>query len=506
MSPLGRNRIDLLGRLLLAGLVGSLALARLVFAQAALTVGVDPVTTTIAVDQIVTVSIEIENVTNLGSAEIHLAFNPNVLEVIDADQAQAGVQIANGGMLIADFVGQNTTDNALGTIDFSVAQIGRPGVNGNGTLAIISFKGITVGTSPVTFRRIQSSPAGVNLLDSDGRPIITPTDADTTQPGSVTVTGGPSVTLTPTSIPGGPTLTPTVTPPSPAPTATPVEPTLRPTNAPVGPTPRRAPVTVVATPITKTPIEIAMLNTYDEVQADGTIKNIAELSMDVLDVGTLELTAPLTLTLNESNIVQLIIIPNSALVDLPKVAISPLSASGPDNAFKFSDQIQIYPIMIAELTGLNFKIFPEGEIWRTVASSQEVEWIWGVIPTSPGRQILVVKVSIPVIVDQKKDAPNVLKDIPIFVEVMPPPIPTSTLVPTDTPIPTLPPTPTLTPTPPALAQVEEGIIRNISTIITACIGLVGVLTTAYVTYLINQRRTGDAKSKLNGKSNKRKKK
>src|SRR3972149_4964730 len=171
--------------------LATLPLAGAVFAQGATVVRIDPATTTLAVNQIVTVSVKIDNVTNLFGAEVHLAFNPNVLEVIDADQGQAGVQISNGGMLQPDAVGQNTADNTLGTIDFGIAQINRAGVNGSGTLAIISFKGKAPGTSPITFRGIQSSPTGANLSDVNGQSI-----AHTTQSGSVNVGGGPTPTFT----------------------------------------------------------------------------------------------------------------------------------------------------------------------------------------------------------------------------------------------------------------------------------------------------------------------
>ncbi len=191
----------------IAGLAGSLGLVGPALAQAATIVRVDPPATTIATGQLVSVSIKIDSVSNLGGAEIHLAFNPNVLEVIDADPAQAGVQIANGGMLSPDFTAVNVADNALGTIDFGVSQLNRPGVNGSGTLATISFRGKVGGTSPVTFRAIQSAPTGVILADVSGVQI-----ASSTQSGSVTVTGGPTATPTPTVTPGGPTATPTPTP------------------------------------------------------------------------------------------------------------------------------------------------------------------------------------------------------------------------------------------------------------------------------------------------------
>ena len=193
---------------LIAGLIGSLILAVPAFAQGAAVVRVDPTATTITQNQVVTVSIKIDNVVNLFGAEIHLAFNSSVLEVIDADPNQAGVQISNGGMLVPDQVPVNQADNAQGTIDFSVLQINRAGVTGSGTFATISFKGKAPGNSPITFLGIQSAPTGVNLADTTGAPI-----PSTTQSGSVTVTGtGASPTPTRTNTPTGPTATPTPTP------------------------------------------------------------------------------------------------------------------------------------------------------------------------------------------------------------------------------------------------------------------------------------------------------
>lgn len=206
----------------LGALAASLVLALPVMAQAVV-VRVDPTATTIAPGQTVVVSIKIDNVSNLAGAEIHLAFNSNVLEVVDADPNSAGVQIANGGALSADLTLQNAADNATGIIDFAIAQQNRPSFTGSGTLATINFRAKVAGTSPVTFRPTPASPTGVTLADAGGASI-----ANATQSGSVMVTSGPTPTPTPTVTPGGPTLTPTNTPTGPTPTQT---------NTPAGPTP-----------------------------------------------------------------------------------------------------------------------------------------------------------------------------------------------------------------------------------------------------------------------------
>lgn len=185
---------------LIAALLGSWVVAGSVFAQGSgAVVRVDPASATATVGQTLSVSIKVDNVSNMAGAEIHLSFNASVLEVVDADSATAGVQIANGGMLSADFVAQNTADNAAGTIDFAIAQMNKPAVNGSGTLATISFKAKAVGTSPVAFRGVAAAPLGVILADTNGAAL-----AASTQPGSVTVGG--------TSVPPSPTPTPTTTP------------------------------------------------------------------------------------------------------------------------------------------------------------------------------------------------------------------------------------------------------------------------------------------------------
>lgn len=224
-----------------AGLVVTLALFGSAFAQGGTVVRVDPAAATIAPGQIVSISIKVDNVSNLFGAEVHLAFNPNVLEVIDSDAGQAGVQITNGGMLTPDFVTQNQADNTIGTIDFSVAQIGRPAVSGSGTLAIISFRGKAAGSAPITFRGTPAAPSGVILSDVSAVQI-----PSTTQNGLVTVTAAvvtPSSTPTLTPTPIGPTFTPTPIPPSPSstPTPTPTGPTQTPTPSatPGGGTPGR---------------------------------------------------------------------------------------------------------------------------------------------------------------------------------------------------------------------------------------------------------------------------
>ena len=143
------------------------------------TVSLSPSSSQVNVGATTTVNIRVASVTSLYGAEVHLTFNPALLEVVDSDGGTAGVQIQPGTFLSADFTAQNVVDQAAGKIDFAVAQMppNQP-VSGDGVLATITFKGRADGSSNVGF-------VSVILSDRDGMAI-----GSSTQGGSVTVGAG----------------------------------------------------------------------------------------------------------------------------------------------------------------------------------------------------------------------------------------------------------------------------------------------------------------------------
>ncbi len=126
------------------------------------TIMVDASASAARVNDMVTVPIQVESIADLTAIEVHLSFDPNVLEV---------VQLNDGGFIQADFSVQNTFDNTAGTIDYAVAQINRAPGNGSGTLLEIVFRAKTAGESPVSFREMPAVPAGALLSDSKGMAI-----------------------------------------------------------------------------------------------------------------------------------------------------------------------------------------------------------------------------------------------------------------------------------------------------------------------------------------------
>jgi LysM repeat protein len=195
---------------LVIAVMAALALAGTVVAQGGTVVKVDPAASTAQVNDTVNVAIKVDNVANLTAAELHLSFNPTVLEVM---------QLSNGGFVVADFTAQNTFDNAAGTIDYAVAQINRPPANGSGALLNITFRAKANGVSPVNFRGTQAAPTGVILADPNGMPIPAALANGSVNVGNVPIT--PQPTVQPTAQPTGQPTQPPGATATPGPTATP---------------------------------------------------------------------------------------------------------------------------------------------------------------------------------------------------------------------------------------------------------------------------------------------
>jgi LysM repeat protein len=157
---------------------------------------IDPPEREVAVGATTTVEIRIENVTDLFGAEVHLNFEPTLLEVIDADAGTDGVQIQPGQFLSPYFTAQNIVDQAHGKIHFATSQgpDDNP-VSGSGVLATIVLRAKAVGTSKIKFDE-------VILANRDGGQISAETEK-----GNIIIDGGdgptPTNTPTPTSTPSG---------------------------------------------------------------------------------------------------------------------------------------------------------------------------------------------------------------------------------------------------------------------------------------------------------------
>jgi len=178
----------------------------------------DPAVLEVGKGQIETLQILLVNAQNVYGIDLQARFDPAMVEVVDADAKQDGVQMFPGDFLKPDFVVRNTADNKAGTLHYAVTQLNpTPPANGEGVILSIQFLGMATGV------KIALTFVSVQIADRRGvKPPVTAQDADLVavplKP--PTPTPAPTSTLilaTPTSF------TPTVTQSRPLPTARPTE-------------------------------------------------------------------------------------------------------------------------------------------------------------------------------------------------------------------------------------------------------------------------------------------
>jgi hypothetical protein len=121
-------------------------------------------------------AIAVENVTDMVGFELILTYDPAVVQVVDANAGQPGVQIAAGPAWAGGFIGQNQVDTTAGRISFATILLGGDNVDGNVVLVNLNWQPQAAGTSPVTLE-------SVSLVNLDAQEI-----PNVKQNGSIQVT------------------------------------------------------------------------------------------------------------------------------------------------------------------------------------------------------------------------------------------------------------------------------------------------------------------------------
>ena len=116
-----------------------------------------PAASEVSLGQTTDVAVEVVDVQDLYGMDLALSFNPNVVEIVDADPSQAGVQIALGTFLDSGFAVLNAADNVSGTLRFAMTQLNpSEPKSGTGTLIVIRLRGKQVsGGTPLTLTSAQ---------------------------------------------------------------------------------------------------------------------------------------------------------------------------------------------------------------------------------------------------------------------------------------------------------------------------------------------------------------
>jgi hypothetical protein len=144
--------------------------------------------------------VNISGADNVRGVELHLAFDPAVIEVLDGDESLTGIQMIPGDFLDIDqgFVAINQADNLLGKIDYTIVLLGpaQP-VSGSGNLITFEIKAIADGSSKIDINESILTSADGNSLPfvaQDGLVIV---DIEE----SATLTMPPTSTSTLRSVP-----------------------------------------------------------------------------------------------------------------------------------------------------------------------------------------------------------------------------------------------------------------------------------------------------------------
>ncbi len=175
---------------LLAGAFGAAA------QSAAATVRPAPMTIEVAAGALQTVTIVLENAADVYGIDVRASFDPAHIEVVDANPARDGVQVAPGAFPKPDFVALNAADNGAGTVRYAVTQVNpTPPATGSGTLFTFQVRGKSGGDSQLRIDLVEMSNRSGELLPVQ------------TSGGAVRVTGSaaaqPTAIILPTPISGG---------------------------------------------------------------------------------------------------------------------------------------------------------------------------------------------------------------------------------------------------------------------------------------------------------------
>lgn len=260
--------------------------------------------------------------------------------------------------------------------------------------------------------------------------------------------------------------------------APPATPTPQPSPTRVAPTATRPPA-VTPTPASKSPIApkvatpaLSLQNVKKDRQADGSLRTSASVSApENLGLGQIEVASPEKMVLTETRTVRLRLSPAQQLVSLTPIPAPGKTPDIPNFVYRFSGNVQLYPVMFAELRALAFEVDQKGPVRRIIEANKSIEWAWVIRPLTAGRHELTIELAIPVILSgtTTEYSTKVLQDLTLSIQVSELPAPTPR---------------------PVIERIGDSIIEHSGAIIAALIGILSTLLGA----LLAMRRTRKTKN------------
>lgn len=147
----------------------------------------DPETLQVGEGQVEEVNVIVENAHDIYGIDLRAEFDPNVMEIADADSTKDGVQMRPREFIKPDFLVRNVVDNEKGTLQYVVTEVNpTPPATGSGIVLTLLVRGKKQG---------KSSPFTINFVEvANGKGIKLPIEP---QQGTVQVVPPKPETATP---------------------------------------------------------------------------------------------------------------------------------------------------------------------------------------------------------------------------------------------------------------------------------------------------------------------
>jgi general secretion pathway protein D len=168
----------------IAGLLLATVFSAAGFADSIPALSIDAASSTVSVGNSVTLDVNISNVTDLYGFQFDLGFTPGTLS---ASSIAEGSFLSLGGPTL--FL-EGSIDNATGIISFTADTLfgPGPGIDGNGTLAILTLTGLTEGVSSIELSNVILLDSNLNPIDASLLNVsveVTPGTVATPEPGTL---------------------------------------------------------------------------------------------------------------------------------------------------------------------------------------------------------------------------------------------------------------------------------------------------------------------------------
>jgi hypothetical protein len=169
------------------------------YSQSGASVAVDPPVLALASDQSGKITVRVDGADAFYGLEILLRYDPNVIQIQDADPDKPGVQVKNGDLFEEDdgFLVRNQADNQQGELVYAFTLLAPASpMSGSGTLIEFEVLGVGDGNSALELEVILATADGTALpvelqagrVTVGSAPINTPTFTATTKPPAPTIT------------------------------------------------------------------------------------------------------------------------------------------------------------------------------------------------------------------------------------------------------------------------------------------------------------------------------